>query len=82
MDLEMTGLDVKTNRIMEISCLITDNALNIQAECPTIIINQPDSILHAMDEWNTTTHTKVSDRIPMCNVVIQMETSSVHRRAF
>lgn len=60
MDLEMTGLNYKHERILEIACLITDNSLNVIAEGPHLIINQPQSLLDGMDEWNTTTHTKVN----------------------
>lgn len=59
MDLEMTGLNYKHDRIMEVACLITDNSLNIIAEGPHLIINQPQTLLDGMDEWCTTTHTKV-----------------------
>lgn len=60
LDLEMTGLDYKRDRIMEIACLITDNSLNIIAEGPHLIINQPQSLLDSMGEWCTATHTKVN----------------------
>lgn len=56
-DCEMTGLDLKKDRIIEIACLITDCQLNLIAEGPTIIINQPDSLLGNMDAWCTKTHT-------------------------
>lgn len=51
MDLEMTGLDVKKDRILEISCLITDKDLNVVAESPTLIIQQPEQVLSTMNEW-------------------------------
>lgn len=58
MDLEMSGLNVKVDKIMEVVCVITDNSLNILAEAPRFVIHQPDSVLNSMDEWCTTTHTK------------------------
>lgn len=58
-DMEMTGLNVHKDRIMEIACLISDNNLNVLAEHSTIVINQPDSLLASMNEWCTETHTKV-----------------------
>lgn len=61
-DMEMTGLDIEKDRIMEIACLITDNSLNIIAEGPNIIIKQPDELLNSMNEWCLSTHTKVSIR--------------------
>lgn len=61
--MEMTGLNVRRDRIMEIACLITDNNLNVLAEQPTIVIHQPDSLLNTMDEWCMTTHTKVNESL-------------------
>ena len=51
-DLEMTGLDPDKEKIIEIATLITDSQLNIIAEGPNLIINQPESLLDQMDEWN------------------------------
>lgn len=57
-DLEMTGLDPDTDVIIEIATIVTDADLNILAEGPVYAINQPDSALEAMDEWNTNQHGK------------------------
>ncbi|MCG9632670.1 MULTISPECIES: oligoribonuclease [Vibrio] len=56
-DLEMTGLDPETHKIIEIASIVTDSELNILAEGPVLAIHQPDSELDKMDEWCTTTHT-------------------------
>jgi oligoribonuclease len=56
-DLEMTGLDTQTDRIIEIATIVTDASLAILAEGPVLAIHQPDAVLAAMDEWNTTQHT-------------------------
>lgn len=58
-DMEMSGLDVRNDRIMEIACLVTDDHLNILAEHEAIIIHQPNPILESMNEWCKTTHAKV-----------------------
>lgn len=55
-DLEMTGLDPDNDHIIEIATIVTDAELNILAEGPMLAIHQPDSILDAMDEWNTKQH--------------------------
>ena len=55
-DLEMTGLDPDKEKIIEIATLITDSQLNILAEGPNIIINQPKALLDEMDEWNQNQH--------------------------
>lgn len=57
----MTGLDDTKDHILEAACLITDQDLNIVAEGPNLIINQPDSILDAMGEWCKKTHGEVSN---------------------
>ncbi|MEZ5542806.1 MAG: oligoribonuclease [Pseudomonadota bacterium] len=55
-DLEMTGLDTTSDRIIEIATIITDSQLTIIAEGPVLAIHQPDAVLAAMDEWNTRQH--------------------------
>lgn len=56
LDLEMTGLDVSIDYIIEIATIVTDNDLNILAEGPVIAIHQPENILAGMDAWNTKQH--------------------------
>ena len=56
-DLEMTGLDPMTDRIIEIATIVTDPELNILAEGPEIAIWQDEAVLEAMDAWNTSHHT-------------------------
>ena len=55
-DLEMTGLEPETDRIIEMATIVTDSDLNVLAEGPVIAIHQSDAALAAMDEWNTRTH--------------------------
>ena len=56
-DLEMTGLDPGGDCIIEIATIVTDGSLRILAEGPELVVHQADSVLDAMDEWNTTHHT-------------------------
>ncbi len=56
-DLEMTGLDPAGDYIIEIATIVTDEMLNIVAEGPELVVHQADSVLDAMDEWNTSHHT-------------------------
>jgi len=58
MDMEMSGLDPKTCVILEIATLITDKDLNLVAQGPALVVHQPQSVLDAMDEWNTEHHGK------------------------
>lgn len=55
-DLEMTGLDVKQNRIIEIATIVTDSQLNVVAEGPVFAIHQPENVLSLMDDWNVKHH--------------------------
>jgi len=55
-DLEMTGLDTMQDHIIEIATIVTDSQLNVLAEGPMLAVHQPDSVLSAMDDWNTRQH--------------------------
>jgi oligoribonuclease len=55
-DLEMTGLDPETDRILEIATIVTDANLTILAEGPVFAVHQSADRLAAMDEWNTRQH--------------------------
>ncbi|MCC6917370.1 oligoribonuclease [Nitrosomonas sp.] len=57
-DMEMTGLDSSTDRIIEVALVITDAQLNTVAESPVLVVHQTDSILNGMDKWNQSTHGK------------------------
>lgn len=57
-DLEMTGLDIDKDQIIEMACLVTDAELNILAEGPNLIINQPDDLLDGMSAWCKEHHGK------------------------
>eukprot|EP00043_Microstomoeca_roanoka_P000279 m.27320 g.27320 ORF g.27320 m.27320 type:complete len:190 (-) comp10224_c0_seq1:101-670(-) len=55
-DLEMSGLDIHRERILEMAMIITEADLTPVAKSDIIIIHQPDHILDSMDEWNTNQH--------------------------
>lgn len=55
-DLEMTGLEPDADRIIEIATLVTDSNLHVLAEGPVLAVQQPESLLAGMDEWNTRQH--------------------------
>ncbi|MFZ6771530.1 oligoribonuclease [Undibacterium sp. SXout7W] len=55
-DMEMTGLDPDTDRIIEVAVVVTDSQLNVLAEGPVFAIHQPDEVLDKMDAWNKGTH--------------------------
>jgi oligoribonuclease len=58
LDMEMTGLNPDTDRIIEMAVIITDSALVEIAVSPVLVVHQPDSALDAMDSWNKGTHAK------------------------
>jgi oligoribonuclease len=57
-DLEMTGLEPDTDRIIEVAVVVTDMNLNTIAEGPVFAIHQSDETLDKMDAWNKGTHGK------------------------
>lgn len=56
MDLEMTGLDVETDTIIEVATLVTDDDLREVAAGPTLAIYASDEQLAGMDDWNRKHH--------------------------
>ena len=57
-DLEMTGLNPETDRIIEVAVVVTDAQLERRIEGPVLAIHQSDAVLDAMDAWNKGTHGK------------------------
>ena len=55
-DMEMTGLDPDTDKIIEVAVVVTDPELNVLAEGPVFVIHQSDTVLDGMDAWNKGTH--------------------------
>jgi oligoribonuclease len=55
-DMEMTGLDPDSDRIIEVAVVVTDMHLNVLAEGPVFAIHQSDETLDKMDNWNKGTH--------------------------
>ncbi|MGH8427734.1 MAG: oligoribonuclease [Gammaproteobacteria bacterium] len=56
-DLEMTGLDPRTDRILEIATLVTDKELALIETGPVFAIHQDEVVLAGMDAWNVKHHT-------------------------
>src|SRR3990167_7116621 len=70
MDLEMTGLDPKRDRILEIASIITDAELNIIAEGPVFAIHQAQTQLDQMNKWCVDQHGKsgLTQRVQQSNI--------------
>ena len=65
LDMEMTGLNPDTDRIIEVAMIITDADLNVLAQSEVYAIHQSDDVLNGMDAWNTATHgrTGLTERV-------------------
>ena len=57
-DMEMSGLNPDTDRVLEIAIVVTDTFLNTVAEAPVLVVHQSDEVLERMDDWNRSTHSK------------------------
>jgi len=57
-DIEMSGLEPDTDRILELAVLITNSQLELVAEGPVLVVHQAPAVLDAMDKWNKDTHGK------------------------
>jgi len=55
-DMEMSGLNPESERILEIAIIVTDAHLNTIAIAPVWVVHQEDALLDAMDAWNKGTH--------------------------
>ena len=58
LDMEMTGLNPDTDRVIELAIVVTDSHLVTVAEAPVLIVHQSDAVLGAMDDWNKGMHAR------------------------
>lgn len=74
LDMEMTGLDPKTDHILEVAAIITDYHLNPKATFHEIVY-QPDEIIQNMDPWCIKTHGEsgLTEKIPDGKALNQVE---------
>ena len=57
-DLEMTGLEVETDVIVEIACIVTNSELELVDDGIDIVVHQPPHVLAAMNDFVRKMHTK------------------------
>ena len=64
-DMEMSGLNPDTDRVLEIAIVVTDGQLNVMVEAPVLVVHQEDGVLARMDSWNRATHARTGliDRV-------------------
>jgi oligoribonuclease len=55
-DMEMSGLNPDSDRVIEVAVVVTDSQLEVIAEGPVIAVHQSGRVLAGMDPWNTSTH--------------------------
>ena len=58
LDCEMTGLNPKEDRLLEIAVVVTDPHVQIRVAGPVFAIHQSQAQLDKMDAWNQGTHGK------------------------
>jgi len=72
-DLEMTGLDPREHRILEIGTLITDASLDVVAEGPEIVVSASEDVLSGMNDWSRDHHqaSGLLDRVRASTVTVE-----------
>ena len=55
-DMEMSGLNPDSDRVLELAAVVTDPQLEIIAEGPVLVVRQSERVLEGMDNWNKSTH--------------------------
>ncbi len=57
LDMEMSGLDVNKEVIIEVACIVTDMNFR-ELDCFETVVKQPQSYIDNMDAWNKEHHGK------------------------
>jgi oligoribonuclease len=73
LDLEMTGLDPDSERIIEIATAVTNADLTEIIEGPNLVIKTPQEFIDNMDEWNTNQHNSsgLVDSLKVTNMTVE-----------
>src|SRR6476660_10136481 len=72
-DCEMTGLNLATDKLIEIAALVTDSDLNILGDGIDVVIHATDDELAAMPEVVVAMHAKsgLTDRVRESTVTLE-----------
>jgi len=81
-DLEMTGLNPEKHVILEIASLVTTKDLDIVAQGPSLVIQQPAKALEQIDEWPYEQHTKTGLLEAVKNSTTTLENAAEQTLAF
>jgi len=57
-DMEMSGLNPDSDRVLEIAVVVTDGALDVIEEGPVLVVHQNARVMDGMDRWNSATHAR------------------------
>lgn len=57
-DMEMSGLNPDSDRVLELAVVVTDAQLEVVAEGPVLVVHQAAAVLDGMDTWNRATHAR------------------------
>ena len=60
-DCEMTGLDERTDHLIEIAVIVTDKDLNVLGEGPNLVIHQPDEVTNPLNFYQYYNQISISD---------------------
>lgn len=57
-DMEMSGLNPDSDRVLEVAVIVTDAELDVIEQGPVVVVRQAARVLDGMDRWNTATHAR------------------------
>ena len=75
-DMEMSGLNPDSDRVLEIAVVVTGPELDVIEEGPVLVLQQSAGVLDAMDRWNTSTHARsgLTDKVRLSALVEEQAT--------
>ena len=71
-DCEMTGLDLTTDALIEVACIVTDAELNPLGDGVSVVIKPPEGAIEAMGDFVRAMHVK-SGLLPQLDGGVTME---------
>lgn len=85
-DLEMSGLEIEKNVIIEVAAIITEGLEFKEIQTYHAVVKQDQKYIDQMDDWNKTTHgaTGLIDKIPTGKLpsLVELELIDIARKHF